>query len=320
MRIAVIGAGRMGHSIAASFALGGHSVVLTDTNADVIRSAPRRIENALATLCDEGVIRAEDATGAQRAISLSGRIEESCEGADLIQECVPEVLDLKQSLFRSIEDWVGQDCIVATNTSSFRLSDVAAAMTRAGRLIGIHWVSPAHVIPLVEVVVQDATDTDVVTRTLALLEDLGKVPVKVRDEPGFLVNRLQHALRNAALSIAEEGIASFEDIDRVVKYALAPRQFAFGVLRLADLVVSGQTSLSVGRYLYESTGDARYRPTETMERLVAQGRTGLQAGHGYFDYPGVDADQVQSAAERTFCAVYAAQRELEPRFVLGASE
>jgi 3-hydroxybutyryl-CoA dehydrogenase len=184
-------------------------------------------------------------------------------------------------------------------------------MRQPSRLVGLHWFHPPYIVPTVEVVVGDATDPAVVARAVDAIRSLGKQPLVVRDVPGFVVNRLQTAFRNTALSLVEQGIADAPTVDAAVKYAIAPRQSAFGMFLLYDLIVNMEFSLHTSRYLHSSTGEDRYRPSPLMESLVAAGATGLNAGIGWYDFRGLDRATVEDRRDRAILAAYRGQRALE---------
>lgn len=304
--VVVVGAGHMGHGLAVAYANGGRRVVLVDVDPAALDRAHSAIERVLTFLQEAGEL-AVPAAEVQAAIQYttdSGRVAD----AWLVQETVNEDLQLKRRLFADLEVVVPGDAILATNTASMRLGEIAASMREPGRLVGLHWFHPPYVVPTVEVVATDDTDPAVVEQAVDAMRAIGKQPLPVRDVPGFVVNRLQTALRNAALSLVEQGIADPETVDAAVKYAIAPRQAAFGMFLLYDLIVNMRYSLHTSRYLHASTGEERYRPSLLMEAKVAAGETGLDAGLGWYDFRSLDRADVENRRDRAILAAYRAQR------------
>lgn len=335
--VTVVGAGRMGREIALSYAIGGCDVTVMDRDPEALHAAERSTQAALAGLVDATALSRKEAGQCQDRLAFGADLATACRNAQVIQECVPEDLAVKQHVISQIEDAAPSDALIATNTSSIRLAEIAAPLQQPARLLGFHWISPAYVVPLVEVVVPEIADEAPIESALALMWRIGKVPIRVGDIAGFLVNRLQVAYRAIAIDLVEQGVASQRDIDRVVKYALAPRQYAFGMFRLSDLVVNAETSLKVSEYIYEQTDDSRYRPRDTMRAMVAEGRLGLSTGRGWYDYhpgivenrppqvgtteaPDVQTARIETARDRAFLAVYQAQRSLEGEFDIFSDE
>jgi 3-hydroxyacyl-CoA dehydrogenase len=310
MRTVVLGAGRMGHGLGLSYALGGHDVTLVDRDAAALQRAQERIREAAAFLVGNGLV-AEDLAGrAVARIGMSDDMTVPCGAADLVQEAIPEELRQKQDLLAAIEALVPGDAIIATNTSSLRIGALATDMRRPERLVGMHWVAPPYLVPIVEVVRGDATEDGIVRRAVRILEDAGKIPVVVADVPGFAVNRLQYALFAEAVDLVDQGVVGPEGVDLIVRYAMAPRQLAFGQFRLFDLVVSGRTVLNVANYLYEETGDGRFRPSPRLAQMVAAGRLGLASGAGWYEYDGEPAD-IERQRDEAFALAYRALAELD---------
>ena len=319
MRTVVLGAGRMGHGVGLSYALGGHDVVLVDRDAAALQHAETRVRDAATFLAENGLATEVMVRRAVARIAFSGDIPAACAVADLVQEAIPEVLRDKQALFAEIEPLVRADAIIATNTSSLRITALAAGMRAPQRLIGMHWVAPPYLVPIVEVVRVPATPEEIVDRAVAILEGVGKVPIVVPDVPGFAVNRLQYALFAAALDLVDQGIVGPEQVDLIVRYAMAPRQLAFGQFRLFDLIVSGRTVLNVANYLYDETGDSRYRPSPRVMEMVEAGRLGLMSGAGWFEYEG-DTAEIERRRDEAFALAYRAVAELDRRGLTSMGE
>lgn len=310
MRTVVLGAGRMGHGLGLSYALGGHAVVLVDRDAAALEHAEARVRAAAAFLAANGLATGDAAGQAVARIAYSGEVARACATADLVQEAIPEVLPDKQALFAEVEPLVRPDAIIATNTSSLRIAALSAGMRQPGRLIGMHWVAPPYIVPIVEVVRVPATPDEIVARAVAILEGIGKVPIVVPDVPGFALNRLQFALFSEAVDLVDQGIVTPEQVDLIVRHAMAPRQLAFGQFRLFDLIVSGRTVQAVADYLYQETGDSRFRPSPRLAEMVAAGRLGLASGAGWYEYDG-DPTDVERERDQAFALAYRALAELD---------
>jgi len=271
-RIAVVGAGLMGHGIAQVFALAGHDVTITDTDAPTLASAKDRI---LANLRDLG----DDATTVERVRICTGLAEAVAE-ADFIVEAVREDLGIKQQLFADIEHAARPDAIFASNTSVIPITAIMGGLENRARALGTHWWNPPYLVPLVEVIVTEWTAPAAIDFTLKLHADIGKTPVRVKkDVPGFVGNRLQHALWREAISLVENDICDAETVDTVIKAAFGRRLAVLGPLENADLVGTDLT-LAIHRTVLPAI-DARPGPSPYLEKLVAQGKLGIKTGEGF---------------------------------------
>src|SRR5215831_17581492 len=271
-RIAVVGAGLMGHGIAQVFALAGHDVTITDTDAPTLASAKDRI---LANLRDLG----DDATTVERVRICTGLAEAVAE-ADFIVEAVREDLGIKQQLFADIEHAARPDAIFASNTSVIPITAIMGGLENRARALGTHWWNPPYLVPLVEVIVTEWTAPAAIDFTLKLHADIGKTPVRVKkDVPGFVGNRLQHALWREAISLVENDICDAETVDTVIKAAFGRRLAVLGPLENADLVGTDLT-LAIHRTVLPAI-DARPSPSPYLEKLVAQGKLGMKTGEGF---------------------------------------
>ena len=223
-QIAVIGAGIMGHGIAQVCAQAGKKVTLVDSSDDAIRTAPARINENVATMQQNGFLSLEQVAGIMTNIEFTTRLPDAVSKADIIFEAIPEKYDLKKPLYKQLGQICRREAIFASNTSGIPITKIANIIKTPDRVIGTHFYMPAHLVPLVEVIQMEHTSDDVIEATMNLLKDLGKCPVRVRkDIPGFIGNRLQHALAREAMSLVEKGVATPEDIDTVVKTSLGVR-------------------------------------------------------------------------------------------------
>jgi 3-hydroxybutyryl-CoA dehydrogenase len=287
MKIACVGAGRMGRGIALAFTLAGREVTLVDLKprADFERlkaEAMQEMEASLAMLVELGAIEQVDLSG----ISVV-QGDAALRNADLVFEAVPETLEAKRDAFHRICEIVQKETILASTTSTILVTDLVPLVSHPERLLNAHWLNPAYLIPLVEISVHPGTDKSVISKTKQLLEDAGKVPVVCGPTPGFIVPRLQALVMNEAARMVEEGAASAEDIDRATRYGLGLRFSAIGVVEFIDY--GGNDILYyASRYLAERVSKERYNPPEIVQRLMREGHLGLKSGQGFYDYRGRD--------------------------------
>ncbi|MCZ6675974.1 MAG: 3-hydroxyacyl-CoA dehydrogenase family protein [Candidatus Poribacteria bacterium] len=282
--IAVIGAGTMGHGIAQVFALAGFQITLTDQDAEVLRTALPRIEANLQTCVAHGFVDEAAAAAVPSRITLSGDLTGTVSEADFIVEAVFEDLPIKHDVLRQLEAHGPAHAIIASNSSSFRVADMATALDHPDRFLVTHFWNPPHLIPLVEVVCGDLTDPETINITCTLLEAAGKYPARVRkDVPGFVGNRLQHALRREAIAIVDQGIATPEDVDSIARLSFGLRMPVVGPLETADLGGLDLT-LAIQTYLLPEL-DRSTEPKQSIQDKIARGELGAKAGKGFYDWP-----------------------------------
>jgi len=271
-RIAVIGAGLMGHGIAQVFALAGHDVTIYDSVQATLDSAKARI---LTNLNDLG----DDRKAAER-ITPVAELAASVRDADYVVEAVLENLPLKQTLFAEIEQHVRPDTILSSNTSVIPITKIMEGLKRRERALGTHWWNPPFLVPLVEVIETQWTSPQVVDFTIKLHAAAGKKPAHVRkDVPGFIGNRLQHALWREAISLVENGICDAETVDNVIKSAFGRRLAVLGPLENADMVGTDLT-LAIHQTVLPDI-DGRPGPSPYLEKLVKDGKLGFKSGEGF---------------------------------------
>ena len=271
-RIAVIGAGLMGHGIAQVFAVAGHDVTITDSVAASLDSAKARIAAGLKDLGDDP--RAVERVTPHRDLAAAVR------DADYVVEAVSENLPLKQKLFAEIETHVRPDTILASNTSVIPITDIMGGLKQRERALGTHWWNPPTLVPLVEVIGTQWTSPQAIDFTMKLHADAGKKPAHVKkDVPGFIGNRLQHALWREAVSLVERGICDAETVDTVIKAAFGRRLAVLGPLENADLVGTDLT-LAIHQTVLPDI-EHRPGPSPYLEKLVADGKLGFKSGEGF---------------------------------------
>ena len=278
-KVAVIGGGLMGHGIALTFARNGHRVMVSDPMPETLASVPDRITASLELL---GASKAE-ISAALGNLHLADSLGAAVDGADAVFEAAPEKLELKQALFAEIEAAAPQGAVLASNTSVIQISKIMGGLSTRHRALGTHWWNPPHMIPLVEVVKTEWTDPEVAQRMFDLLAGAGKTPVMVeKDVPGFIGNRLQHALWREAVSLVENGICSAKAVDDVVKASFGRRLAVLGPLENADLVGIELTKDIHSQVLFDL--EAREDPSPYLDHLMNEGRTGMSAGAGFRDW------------------------------------
>jgi 3-hydroxybutyryl-CoA dehydrogenase len=271
-RIAVIGAGLMGHGIAQVFALAGHDVAVYDSDAARLDSARTRISTNLKDLGDD-----QSAVERVRPCVL---LAEAVADADFVVEAVLEDLSVKQRLFGAIERHARSDAILASNTSVIPITGIMEGLRARERALGTHWWNPPYLVPLVEVIGTQWTSQAAIERTIALHRAAGKMPVHVRkDVPGFVGNRLQHALWREAIALVEHGICDAETVDTVIKASFGRRLAVLGPLENADLVGTDLT-LAIHRTVLPDI-ERRAGPSPYLEGLVSRGKLGFKSGEGF---------------------------------------
>ena len=279
-KIAVIGAGLMGHGIAQIFAVNGHEVTLVDLDENILEYAIRGIRKNLELMAEHDVIATEDIDAAIDRVTTTTNMEKGIDGADFVLEAVVENLEVKQDLFMNLDRICPPSTILASNTSVISITEIAQKSLYKQRIVGTHFWNPPHLIPLVEVVPGDKTAKETVETTYQLLLDVGKHPVKVKkDVPGFVANRLQHALWREAISIVENGIADAATVDECIKFGFGLRLPALGPMENADMV-GNDLVLAIHDYILEhieSSGD----PSPLLREKVANGELGFKSGQGF---------------------------------------
>ena len=302
-RVAVLGPGRIGRQIALTFALGGSAVALVDLKdrtageaAAVFADARREIARDLRLMAEEGVISAGEIPPTLARLE-NRRGLDGLESCSFIQEALPELVDLKREALARVSVRVAPEAIIASTSSTISPGHLVDAIEGGDRFLVVHWLNPAHIIPLVEVVPGRGTDAGVVQRTLALLEKLGKTPVRCADSPGFIGPRMQALLMNEAVRLVEEGVATPEDVDRAFKAGMGFRYATVGIFEFIDW--GGVDILHrASRFLATALGDDRFQPARLVEEKIARNELGSKTGRGFFDYTGDRREAFESAKVR----------------------
>ena len=278
--VTVVGAGTMGHGIAYVAALAGCEVRLTDTRSEVLPRAIEKIESLLARGLERGKISDEDRTAVRARLRQEPRLRTAVVRADVVIEAVVEDLGVKQRLFVDVERDAPRGALLASNTSSLSIGEIASTMTQPTRLIGMHFFNPVHVMKLVEVVTHGAGSISAADRAVAFARQLGKEPIVVRDSPGFASSRLGVVLGLEAMRMLEQDVASAEDIDKAMELGY---NHPMGPLKLTDLV-GLDVRLAIAEYLYATLGKPQYEPPKILRDKVTKGELGKKTGKGFYTW------------------------------------
>ena len=278
-RIVVVGAGQMGNGIAHVFAAAGHPVTMIDVSRDALSRGRATIEKNMARQVQKGTLDAAARDAALGRIALSETLEPVRE-ADIVIEAATENAELKFRIFGDLDAEAPNGAILASNTSSISITEIAARTGRPAQVIGMHFMNPVPVMQLVEVIRGLATSDDTTARVLDLSRRLGKTPVEVNDYPGFVSNRVLMPMINEAVYCLMEGVGSAEAIDTVMKLGM---NHPMGPLALADLI-GLDTCVSILEVLHRGLGDPKYRPCPLLRKYVAAGWLGRKTGRGFFSY------------------------------------
>ena len=279
-RITVIGGGTMGNGIAHICAQAGRTVTLVDMDQDLLERALGTIFKNLDRQVKKELISAGEKEAALGRISTLTSLEDGVAEAQLVVEAVPERLELKESIFTILDEEAPADAILATNTSSISITEIAAFTKRPEKVIGMHFMNPVPMMKLVEVIRGLATDDETTRTVMELSRELGKTPVEVNDFPGFVSNRVLMPMINEAVFALMEGVAEAEAIDTVMKLGMA---HPMGPLALADLI-GLDICLSILEVLHRDLGDDKYRPCPLLRKYVTAGWLGRKSGKGFFGY------------------------------------
>ncbi len=287
--IAVIGAGTMGRGIAHAAALGGYRTILEDLLPGTLRKAETEIRANLDKAVELGKVTAPDADSAFQRLEYAGSVEEAAREADLVIEAVPEEMESKIEIFTLLDKICRPTTMLASNTSSLSVTEIASVTYRAKKCVGMHFFNPVHKMKLLEVVRALETDEDTLATAVEVGKRMGKEVVVIRESPGFITSRINAMIGNEAFYMLQEGIASAADIDKALKLGL---NHPMGPFELVDLV-GLDTRLSILEYLHKSLGE-KYRPAPLLVQYVKAGRLGRKSGRGVYEYPETAAAAKQS--------------------------
>ena len=278
--IAVIGAGTMGNGIAHVFAQHGYQVNLIDISAEALDKALKTIEINLDRMLSKEKITVETKEKTLLNLHKITNIKEGVSNADLVVEAATENMDIKLSIFKEIDQFAPENCILSTNTSSISITKIAAVTKRADKVIGMHFMNPVPVMKLVEVIKGYSTSNETLETIMELSKIIGKVPVEVNDFPGFVANKILMPMINEAIITLHEGVAGVEDIDTVMKLGMA---HPMGPLQLADFI-GLDVCLAILKVLQDGFGTPKYAPCPLLVNMVAAGILGVKSGEGFYNW------------------------------------
>ena len=282
--IAVLGAGIMGRGIAYVAALGGYQTLLQDSNRDQLEDAANQVSALLEKGVATGRVADSDALDARKRLRAVSSLDEAARNADLVIEAVPEKIELKVELFAQLDRVAPAHAILASNTSSLSITEMAAATRRAPQVVGLHFFNPVHRMKLLEIVRALETSALTLEACAEVGQRMGKECVTVRESPGFVTSRINAMIGNEAFFMLQEGVASAADIDKALKLGL---NHPMGPFELVDLV-GLDTRLSILRFLHRTLGE-KFRPCPLMEQYVAAGRLGRKSGRGVYEYAAAES-------------------------------
>lgn len=278
-KIFIVGAGTMGASIAQVFASMEWKTVLCDMDLEFAKKGKAKIEAGLERLCQKQKLKEEEKLRILDRIIPSDNLEDAA-GCMLALEAVYENLSAKQDIFKQLEQIVAEDTILATNTSSISITEIAGCLMDKSRLVGMHFFNPASVMQLVEVIGGAHSREETVERVVEIAREIGKVPVKAKESAGFIVNRILIPMINEAAGVLAEGIAGAQDIDTAMKLGAS---HPMGPLALADLI-GNDVVLAIMEVIYKETADSKYRPHPLLKKMVRAGWLGKKSGKGFYTY------------------------------------
>ncbi|WP_137124928.1 3-hydroxyacyl-CoA dehydrogenase family protein [Roseomonas sp. HF4] len=308
-RVAVLGAGTMGHALALVFALGGHSVRLTDSNPATLARAKGLMETALATLAEAG--EAPDgwtAAHLAQAVTRHDSLAECVDGAEIIVEAIVEDPDAKRALYAALDAVAPPEAIIASNTSYLDIFPLMPAARQRRTLIA-HWYTPPYLVDLVDIVGGPQTDPAAVETVRATVAAMGKQPIVMRKfVPGYIANRIQSAIGLEVQQLLDDGVATAEEIDAAIIHGIALRLPILGVLAKADFTGLPMMQLALANRMY--TPPPVRGASGSLDALVARGRTGVMAGAGFYDWGGKDPETLFEERDRRLLALRRALREI----------
>ncbi len=278
-KIAILGAGQMGNGIAQVAASAGFLVLMIDIKQDYVDNGMLAIENSLARMVKKDRMSIEDADQALARISTATE-KEAAADADLVIEAIPEIPELKFSTFAQLDNICKPQAILASNTSSISINDIAQATNRPEKVIGMHFMNPVPVMKLIEIINGSQTENTVTEAVVKAAEKMGKIALSCNDSPGFVSNRILCPMINEAILTLQEGVAEPEAIDGIMKLGM---NHPIGPLALSDLI-GNDTVLHIMNVLYEGFNDEKYAPAPLLVQMVEEGKLGRKSGMGFFKY------------------------------------
>ena len=300
--VAVIGLGTMGHGIAQAFAMGGYRVRAIDEQPETAATAVSRIGNNLNQLADAGLMKPDLVPGVLERITVCDSLEDTVEGTGWVTEAAWENLEAKQQLMARLEQLVDRQAILASNSSSFPITQTAADLATADRAIVTHWFNPPHVIPVVEVVGGERTSESTVVTALATLDSIGKTAVRIDKElAGFLVNRVQVAMFREVFDLLDRGVATASEIDRAIRGSMGLRLAALGPLAIIDHAGWDISAATFANLIPDMQSDTRI--PDVIQQMLDHGQLGTKSGQGVYEYPAETIDQTVAQRDADYLSL-----------------
>jgi 3-hydroxybutyryl-CoA dehydrogenase len=307
--VAVIGAGTMGLGVAECFAAAGIRVLLTDATPELTREAKQQLARRARGHAEAGLL-SQEVVGRAEAVETADNVPGAVGDADLVFEAVPEDIGLKEEILGSCSEVAPEDAVIVSNTSSLPIEDLAEFVERPSGFCGMHWFNPPEWTPGVEVIPAAATSPEIVGRLVEFLRSIGKRPAVVGDGPGFVANRLQNALFLEAVRCVEEGLASPQEVDEVVRSCFGFRLPFFGPFQISDMA-GLDVYENVLDVLKEGLGE-RFTAPESLRKLVEEGRTGTKSGAGFLEYTNEERERLLLERDRRYAALGELLEDLPP--------
>jgi 3-hydroxybutyryl-CoA dehydrogenase len=278
-KIYIIGAGIMGTDIAQLFLMNGYEVFIRDIADDILDKAKTRMEKSLSKLVEKGKITEEQKNDALTRLTMTLDLKDAAD-CDLVIEAIVENAGIKKDIFKTLDGLCKPETILASNTSSISITELAGAVKRQDKFIGMHFFNPATLMKLIEVIKGSKTSQETFDTIYKLSEAIGKEPIEVNDGPGFVVNKILVPMINEAVCVLQDGIASVEAIDKAMKLGA---NHPMGPLALSDLI-GNDVVLHIMDTIYQETGDPKYRANLLLRKMVRAGELGKKTGKGFYDY------------------------------------
>jgi len=294
---AVIGAGTMGHGFAQLFAMNGIQVWLVDETEELLQRAREWIVDNLNHMVELGEIKKEAIDPILKHIRFTTDLKQAAQKADFVLEAVYENIDLKKRIFRDLDTWTPPDVVLASNTSSFDINELSTVVAHPERVIGTHGYNPPQITPCVEVIPTKATSQETIEATFSFLKRVGKVPTRCTSSPGFVGNRIQFAMAAEALAIVEEGLATPEEVDQIVRTSFGFRLSAYGPFEISDLAGLDVYD-AIFKYLYDKLKREQFKPPAILEKMIQEGRYGVKSQRGFYEYKPGEAEKMKRERDK----------------------
>lgn len=293
----VVGAGTMGHGFAQVFAMNKIPVYLVDETDELLKRARGWIIDNLNYMFELGEIGMERVEFTLAQIQFTTDLKQAAQEVDYVLEAVFENLDLKKRIFQQLDVYTQPHAILASNTSSFDINELSAVTLHPERVIGTHWFHPPQITPCVEIIPSDSTSQETIDCTIDFMKRIGKEPTRCKSAPGFVANRIQLAMAAEAFAIVDEGLATPEEVDRIVKTSFGFRLGAYGPFEICDQA-GLDTYYVIYEYLYGKLKREQFKPSRILQRLIEQGQYGLKAQRGFYEYKQGMADAMKRERDR----------------------